>query len=216
MGLLQFSTYKEIIHFNSGIRNRIDIINLLLGILDINSLRTFEQGNLKILFLQENKISRVFVYESEKSIHSFHFPFSISGTKGNYMVTEKEAFLPENVDNVIISFFKSIFNSRQDYETDIFNKDFLNFFDFFYEAYRNFFEHEEVNLNMIWNLYLKLLSFEPGYIRYDHDEVHVSNVHPLDHFDLNYSKNASFKIGLKGDLMIKKFKDFFMNVKYIE
>ena len=69
---------------------------------------------------------------------------------------------------------------------------------------------------MIWNLYLKLLSFEPCYIRYDHDAVHVSEEHPLDHFDLNYSKNASFKVGLKRYLMIENFQDFFVNVKYIE
>ncbi len=56
---------------------------------------------------------------------------------------------------------------------------------------------EECDENF-WVFLRELLLMEDGYIRYDYDEEHENgDIHPLNHYDLFYSSNATFKIGLE-------------------
>ena len=60
-----------------------------------------------------------------------------------------------------------------------------------------------------------LLSYETGYVRYDYDlenyEKYKSlgkpDLHPLNHLDINYTSNATYKIGIKNAIDIKVFLD---------
>ncbi|MDC9726079.1 MAG: hypothetical protein PSN44_09240 [Gammaproteobacteria bacterium] len=50
----------------------------------------------------------------------------------------------------------------------------------------------------LWPLLIRLLTFEDGYIRYDDDAEHENGlIHPKNHYDVFYSSNTSFKIGLR-------------------
>ena len=60
-----------------------------------------------------------------------------------------------------------------------------------------------------WELLLYLLSFESGYLRYDHDEDENREdpiLHPVDHIDLFYSSNSTFKIGLQDRIDVDDLK----------
>ncbi|MCM1363191.1 MAG: hypothetical protein NC235_15065, partial [Clostridiales bacterium] len=58
----------------------------------------------------------------------------------------------------------------------------------------------------ICTLITVLLSYEVGYIRYDYDDVHENGkLHPLNHFDVNYSTNTTYKIGANKKLDIELF-----------
>lgn len=66
-----------------------------------------------------------------------------------------------------------------------------------------------------WTVLKYLMTYELGYIRYDDDIVGfnkaskegVPNRHPRYHFDVNYSQQAAFKIGLDRHISPDKFVD---------
>lgn len=76
-------------------------------------------------------------------------------------------------------------------------------------------EYEENCDGNFWIFLRELLLMEDGYIRYDHDleeyekakEKGEEHKHPLNHYDFFYSSNASFKIGLKNELLRDGFID---------
>ncbi len=78
---------------------------------------------------------------------------------------------------------------------------------------------EECDENF-WIFLRELLLMEDGYIRYDYDlkeyekakENGNEHTHPLNHYDLFYSSNTTFKIGLKSELSQDEFIDF-LNTK---
>ncbi len=70
-----------------------------------------------------------------------------------------------------------------------------------------------------WELLRELLLMEDGYIRYDYDEEHESgDTHPKNHYDIFYSSNATFKVGLDDNLNNDDFIDLVninTNCKYL-
>ena len=64
------------------------------------------------------------------------------------------------------------------------------------------------NKDQIWQILKELLVFESGYLRYDYDkERENGNLHPLNHLDINYSSNATFKIGINNTIDCNTFID---------
>ena len=66
-----------------------------------------------------------------------------------------------------------------------------------------------IELNLYPQTLLYLLSFESGYLRYDHDEDENREdpiLHPVDHIDLFYSSNSTFKIGLQDRIDVDDLK----------
>ena len=63
------------------------------------------------------------------------------------------------------------------------------------------------------NLVNKIIEFEPGYIRYDYDDEHNNGnlLHPLNHLDVNFESNSTFKLGLNKKLKLEEFIDV-MNI----
>lgn len=60
----------------------------------------------------------------------------------------------------------------------------------------------------IWGLLRDLMLAEDGYIRYDWDTVRVDgSKHPEHHFDVCYSSEATYKVGLKAALTQEVFID---------
>ena len=69
-------------------------------------------------------------------------------------------------------------------------------------------EYVEDEVSNSFRLVLQLLSMELGYIRYDYDEEHENgDLHPLCHFDINYSTKGTYKLGLRGRIEKKEFID---------
>lgn len=49
------------------------------------------------------------------------------------------------------------------------------------------------------NLYTALCTLEPGYLRFDYDKKNANGrYHPLAHFDVNFTNDSTYKIGLYG------------------
>lgn len=81
-------------------------------------------------------------------------------------------------------------------------------------------DYEENCDENFWIFLRELLLMEDGYVRYDFDEDNhkkfkakgEEHLHPLNHYDLFYSNNTTFKIGLNNRINEEKFIDF-VNVK---
>ncbi len=81
-------------------------------------------------------------------------------------------------------------------------------------------DYESVCDENFWIFLRELLLMEDGYVRYDYDkatylifkEKGEEHKHPLNHYDLFYSSNATFKIGLEERLSEDEFIDF-LNIK---
>jgi len=55
-------------------------------------------------------------------------------------------------------------------------------------------------------LFTKLLLIEPSYIRYDHDKRNCNKyLHPLNHFNVNYTESSSYMLGLKKRITLNDF-----------
>jgi len=87
-------------------------------------------------------------------------------------------------------------------------------------------EYEEQCDENFWIFLRELLLMEDGYLRYDYDLEEYEkakkrgeeHIHPLNHYDLFYSSDASFKIGLKKGLLQDEFIDLLntkTNCKYL-
>lgn len=188
----KFYAYKDIIKYDSAIRDRIDIIKLILNIFTIPFLHEekIELG-VCIVFQNDENTNRVFIYENEnKQVQSFHVPFIL---KDDQIKLENSIF-PYSISSEDISLLKTFFNSYKEFEScfDKFMEDFLEIFEANDEL-----KHKE---NSYWNLILYLLSFEPGYFRYDNDitgfDENFPKIHPIQHLDLYYNNRGTFKIGL--------------------
>lgn len=64
------------------------------------------------------------------------------------------------------------------------------------------------------DVFSEICMIEAGYLRFDYDLKSANGkIHPLNHLDINYSKNATFKIGLHEKMRPEKFFHFLNNSK---
>ena len=71
------------------------------------------------------------------------------------------------------------------------------------------FDNEDNIAPESFDLFEYLLFSEDGYIRYDYDKKNQDPIkHPLNHFDINYSEPAHFKIGLHKKIELSEFITF--------
>lgn len=182
----------EISNFFSPIRGKRDVILLLMKtvklinspLLPIESKR--KAGEIILLI---SKMSRLF-FVSDVKIFSIRFPFFAREIEGQLAIS---SVYVENIDSKVTSDIISFFSS-----SDIFEfPDFLDFADYLPD------EDER-----IWNLVRDLLLFEDGYIRFDHDPKNANGtIHPLNHFDIFYTDQCSFKVGTNQKLSVSDMID---------
>lgn len=135
-----------------------------------------------------DKMSRVF-YEIENKIFSMVFPFGIEKVDGRYRVYDVE--LEVDIDSKLLSIMISILA-----QLELLNVTAESILDVYCDTFSEEIEREDVKA--AWEVLFKLLFIELGYIRYDLDEEHADMIyHPLNHFDVNYSADTSYKIGLR-------------------
>lgn len=138
------------------------------------------------IILHKDKMSRL-VFVGENKIYSIAFPFNISQiTADELLINYKNQF---DIDSQNISILLSLLKSPT-----IISEDCLEFIDPIINYPQN-----------LWTTLRDLLFLEDGYIRYDKDEAGFQKAkadghehrHPLNHIDIFYTNQATFKLGLK-------------------
>lgn len=171
--------------FFSPIRNKEQIINLLMRSIKVMLIdERLETETEYEMVLTVSKMSRLFYYSKDKYF-SINFPFTVVEKEEKIKFSFKNYF---DIDHKVTSDVISILTQHQ---KEQFNE--YCIFDFI-DPITNVMEFNDT----FWLFFRELLSFEDGYIRYDHDEDHVNGeIHPLDHYDVFYQSNNTFKIGLR-------------------
>lgn len=189
---------KQLIGFTSSIRKKNHVTKLIIGVtrlLNVAPVKTVGSlpttwGNDHIrLIICIDKMSRVFIC-SENQIHSFYYPFSIQVSENRGEIF----FEAEQISSAICSALSSVL---EDFSDDELVETLLEkYWDIVADL-----EIEEPEKTLCGKLITFLLAFEPGYLRFDCDELHQNgDVHPREHLDINYSSGATFKVGLKQSL----------------
>ena len=159
-----------------------------------------------------DKMSRLF-FISDNKFYSIAFPFYIREENGNFIITLQKFdyidYIEDDNDIFIEVDYEIISNVLSFIKCDNFkNQCSLDFITPIYEY--EFYEKK------FWIFLRELLLMEDGYIRYDYDPINYKKakerdkpyLHPLHHYDLFYSSNATFKIGLSDKIANDDFIDF--------
>lgn len=181
------------ISYTGSIRSKFTLIDITIEILRyINiidaspeaSEESLAEGNVFLEIAVENKMSRVFISDGVK-IHSWHFPFQIHMESGK----THTSYRGYPINNAVCAILAASFHKTEDPPqiADILDQFWSTADDFGMEA-----ADREICEMMI----LHLLTFEPGYVRFDYDPDRECDNHPLNHLDVNYKDAANFKLGL--------------------
>lgn len=192
-------TPAEIRKFTKRLKSSWDFANLLcivgqyyiLHKADIirNPVRTY--GYIKISF--DNIGGRCFIYISSNKYLSFVFPFRFNGRVLRYKGTV--------IDEIFISYLITISESGQSGSSLI-------------EQYIDNGNNCSRIPDQCFKVIEELLLLDSGYLRHDDDPSSARGViHPRFHFDVFFSKEATFKVGLSKMLTSKKYEDFFKKDK---
>lgn len=178
------------------IRKKQDVILLLLETVKIisDNVGKTADGQSKVI-LYKDKMSRVF-YETKDKFFSISFPFSIEQKGGNFKIYDKVTEL--EIDSRRLSMLIRIFSSESHMALSL-----ERVVDDILESAE---DYEYQNIDEVWYLVFLLWNMEDGYIRYDYDPLYEKGrIHPLNHLDINYSSEATYKIGIHRKISIKEF-----------
>ena len=176
------------------IRTKRDVLHLLMNAAKIMLLPPQKlPGAAAKLHLHVAKMNRIMVV-GDKKIFSVKFPFSaIEDEDGSLRFsTVEHSDIGSKVTSQIISLIDGAFSPDC--------REVLSFA----EPILDISDSDE----QFWSLFRTLMSFEEGYIRYDHDEKNKNgHRHPLHHVDVFYSSGSTFKLGLRQALPLEDFSD---------
>ncbi len=203
MKLIQFKRYIK----SSSIRHRLDLINIIISACEmINSnqfiaLKSIDELKDDYPFILIESTSRLYLFEKNK-FFSVSFPFQINTEKSQV------SFLSIPITLGILSIITSVLNDFDERQSIV-------------ELTENILDNEEYKALLkdeqqtVEELIVCLLSYETGYVRYDYDPENYNkykslgkpDLHPLNHLDINYTSNATYKLGIKSSIDIKRFLD---------
>lgn len=185
--------------FFKPIRDKKDIIYLLMNTIKYvtTELRVDSESDCYIHIVVDD-MNR-FIYQSKDKVFSVRSPFNVS------MGPEGELFFYSShvpvMDGPLTSKILLLLNDEK-FESPN-SLDFLSLLEEVFE--------EEADRH--WALVRELLSFEDGYLRFDHDrENENGKMHPLTHLDICYSTASTYKIGTYRTPCAKYLKDL-LNTK---
>lgn len=175
-----------------------DIILLLLETMKIfliDEIPRIHKSKGKVIIRIE-KMSRV-IFEFENKYFSFNFPFSIEDNSYGVITRIYDSASGINLDSKNISMLIRIFDEKLQANCII------------EDAYYKLASEDGIdNLSEIRYLVEKLIFFESGYLRYDYDEDNENGyLHPIHHFDINFSGGGTFKVGLDDKISVDNFID---------
>lgn len=188
--------------FFSPVKNKIQFIELLMNSIKymlINPDVKKERGHGQLV-LVTGKTSRLCFFKEDKYF-SIAFPFSVKFEDAYFFSFRNKI----NIDSRLTSDVIALINDN-DFQSNCC----IDFASPITEYQDSINEH-------YWDFVRELLLMEDGYFRYDYDQVNYekhgrSDIHPLNHYDLFYSSNATFKIGLANKISHDDFFDL-INIK---
>lgn len=187
-------------NFFFALREKDDFIRLLLETIKFISIYKYDSVTTKFnLVLKIDKMSR-FIFTSPDKHFSIVCPFKIKEIN----IDGKKSYLFYLKDNTEIS---HLLMSRA---TGILNEQIFskNLNDFIEKVFDDCSYIDEP----LWNLLKHLYLLESGYLRFDHDnEGENGDIHPLNHLDIYYSDDVTFKIGLKKKITHNEMIDLLNN-----
>lgn len=154
------------------------------------------------IILRVDKMKRLF-FVIENKIFSFNFPFNVEVKVGEKNPVIYDSITDLEINALNLTILKSVFEEIF-YEND--NQGVLDLDSEIMQILSSF--DTRPNKDQIWQILKELLIFESGYLRYDYDkERENGNLHPLNHLDINYSSNGTFKIGINNTIDCNTFID---------
>lgn len=168
----------------SPIRSKKDSIRLLMKALKlmITNQEVSEQDSIGQIVLVISKMSRLFFFSKDKYF-SINFPFFVTETENGLIYYSSHI---SDIDSRVTSTVLSVLSSTDQFDANCV----LEFADpiaTIAESSQEF-----------WPFLRELLLHEDGYVRYDYDKEHENGqLHPLNHLDIFYSSETTFKIGLR-------------------
>ena len=150
-----------------------------------------------IIALVIDKMKRLFIC-SPKKCYSVSFPFNPTINTDGHLKFDYDGI---DINSMIISQVCQVLQSEEFKGNDAI--DLVDYID----------RVSSQNSMNIWILIKRLLTYEIGYIRYDDDikgfnaakANHTQNKHPRHHFDINYTNEATYKIGLTKSMTLDEF-----------
>ncbi|MCE7038617.1 hypothetical protein [Bacillus cereus] len=187
----------------SAIRKKKDVIKVLLESISLLTYGDFTQRPTKDhIVLRIDKMKRLFIVQDNK-ITTFNFPFGVEVQLPHNNLVIYDPTTELELDGVNLAVLKSIFvdliedensYSLMDLDSDI--EKIMDSFDKHYEK------------NRLWSVMKYLIEFEVGYLRLDYDEERENGLlHPLNHLDINYSTEVTYKIGLNSKMNVGEIID---------
>lgn len=171
-----------------AIRSKSDVIEILMKALKKISIyvKPSPESVVGKMKLHISKMSRIFFF-TENKYYSIAFPFIVEENNGQLCFSSIDL---EEVDNYITSKVLSVINDNKSSNGSL------------WAFFEPLLEIEDQNTAPgFWPFFRMLLTYEDGYIRYDVDHIREDgNKHPLHHFDVFYSNNPTFKIGLRENI----------------
>lgn len=140
-----------------------------------------------------DKMSRIFIFKSNKYF-SVVFPFTVYLSEGNIdKITTKEGI---EINSKNLSSAYSSMKNEYNYP-------------FTPETTESLEPFETPGILLIQEILLS----EPGYLRFDFDpDLENGHLHPLNHLDINYSNEGTYKLGLLSTPLEEVFEDI-LNLK---
>lgn len=179
----------------SPLRSKLQVIELLMKTIKLMLINYKLNSSLSKgkMVLRVSKMSRLFFISQEK-IFSISFPFFVFEQNNIFTFQSKSRF---EIDNKVTSDVLSILIS----DKALSSNDVIEFADQVSDI-------TEYNKEF-WSLLRELFLFEDGYIRYDYDAKNENNAkHPLNHLDVFYGSESTFKIGLRNKITSDHLVDF--------
>ena len=184
------------------LRKQEECVSLILELLNILLVGDMIGNEKGVIIINVDKMSRLFCF-SDNKYFSMVFPFDIEITEeksNNYKIYD--SILGIDIDNRIIVLMERILSQIDFTKKTIDEIIEKAYFDVSSE------EYTEDEVGKCFNLILRLLSMELGYIRYDYDPEHEKGtLHPLYHLDVNYSSNGAYKLGIHKKMEKEEFVD---------
>ena len=186
------------------IYNRIDIIKQLLEVIRVSSLHSDKKNEDSIKIYVVNKyMSRIFI-ETDNKITSFVNPFRIEKSGKLLQFFYFETIIDSRLNSALDSIINDIESNQTSYGLDELAESIYNILDD-YELHENY--------DICCLIIKELLTYETGYLRYDVDDLRVSEIHPLHHIDVCFSNKSTYKIGLRKKMKFENLKDFLDKTK---
>lgn len=181
---------------NEAIRTKNDIIKFLLEAI---SLLTYgeivDRPTGDYVILKIDKMKRLFFIQENK-VSSFNFPFNIEKQPEIEKPIIYDPLTELELEGKNLAVLKAIFYELLDADED---KTLMDLDSDLYRIMESF--EMKPEKDKLWEILKSLITFEPGYLRLDHDKKREKGkIHPLNHLDINYSSEGTYKIGLSNKL----------------